>query len=110
MIMPAYLNRIYRVMQELSLDALVASTPENVSYLGDLSRIPGVVGDPDAHVVAFRESDARSLDLDIYRTRCPATNLLSIEMLNKVLPHSLHKVDGKTRIPGPSSFRFGQTN
>lgn len=53
--MPAFWDRVFKVMDEHGLDALVASTSENVSYLGDIPRIPGVVSDPDAQVVAFRE-------------------------------------------------------
>ena len=53
--MPAFWDRVFKVMDEHDLDALVASTSENVSYLGDIPRIPGVVSDPDAQVVAFRE-------------------------------------------------------
>jgi Xaa-Pro aminopeptidase len=42
-------------MDERQLDALVASSPENVSYLADIPRLPAVMDAVDVHVVVFRE-------------------------------------------------------
>ncbi len=39
------------------LDALVASTPENVSYLCDIPQVPRVVSEAEAHGVTFREGE-----------------------------------------------------
>ena len=48
-------NRIFDVMNKKKLDALIASTPENVSYLCDIPRVPGVVSESDVHGVVFRD-------------------------------------------------------
>jgi len=42
-------------MDDRQLDALVASSPENVSYLADIPRLPAVMDAVDVHVVVFRE-------------------------------------------------------
>jgi len=42
-------------MDERQLDALIASSPENVSYLADIPRLPGVMDAVDVHVVVFRD-------------------------------------------------------
>jgi len=42
-------------MDERQLDALVASSPENVSYLADIPRLPSVMDAVDVHVVVFRD-------------------------------------------------------
>ena len=39
------------------LDALVASTPENVSYLCDIPQVPRVVSEAEAHGVTFTEGE-----------------------------------------------------
>jgi len=52
-------NRIQSVLNERKLDALVASSPENVSYLCDIPQVPGVVSESEVHGIAFSEgSDA----------------------------------------------------
>jgi Xaa-Pro dipeptidase len=43
-------------LNEEKLDALVASTPENVSYLCDIPQVPGVVSEAEVHGIAFRET------------------------------------------------------
>ena len=48
-------NRIFDVMEKRQLDAVVASSPENVSYLADIPKVPGVVSESDVHVVVFRD-------------------------------------------------------
>jgi Xaa-Pro aminopeptidase len=42
-------------MKKRRLDALIASTPDNVSYLCDIPNIPGVVSEADVHGIIFGE-------------------------------------------------------
>ena len=53
--LPAFWRRVHSVMDERQLDALVASSPENVSYLADIPRLPSVMDAVNVHVVVFRE-------------------------------------------------------
>ena len=42
-------------MRQRKLDAIIASSPENVSYLCDIPQLPGVVSESQVHGVAFTE-------------------------------------------------------
>jgi len=48
-----YWERIYDIMRKRNLDALIASTPDNVSYLCDIPQLPGVVSEADVHGIVF---------------------------------------------------------
>jgi len=43
------------VLHQRDLDAIVASSPENVSYLCDIPQLPGVVSESQVHGIAFSE-------------------------------------------------------
>lgn len=53
-------DRIFNVMNKNRLAALIASTPENVSYLCDIPQVPGVVSVAAAHGVTFSEKGAEA--------------------------------------------------